>query len=169
MFPHFKVRTVDVANILNVAQDRSKGGTAQVTSSSSTAVEEVLHLKSFCSMCGENTILVGGAVGDVFADMVNKKEGCPAAPAGSVVQSAPYRIVKLPDTAAANCLFLNVQEKQSGVWKGTIVRRAGSEFPASDKIFRAPGMIDPALTQIEMEAGELAKVDGALTCCSLLF
>ena len=43
------------------------------------------------------------------------------------------------------------------------VRRCDHEFPDSADVLRTlEGKI------IQIEAGELAKVDGALTCCSLL-
>ena len=164
MFPSYKVRTFDLANIIAVARDRAKSN-----SSSSCVIEEVLHLKSFCSMCGDDTVLVGGAVGEVFADMINKREGCPAAPAGSSPPPVVYKIVKVPDTEAANCVYLSVHDKTGNVTNKTMIRRAGFEFPASDEVFRTPGELDPRMIQIEVEAGELAKVDGALTCCSLLF
>ncbi len=64
-----------------------------------------------------------------------------------------YRISVVRDEGAANCLFLN----------NTLVRRASTEFPNSAEVWNSVGG-----NQIEIEAGELAKVDGALTCCSLL-
>ena len=136
----------------------------------SEEVEEVLHLKSFCSMCGDNNVLVGGPLGWVFAHWINSNiypsigsndnRGSGRISAsndgGSDVIGFPYKIIHVPDAAAANCVFVN----------GTVVRRAGTEFPASASILRM--QLDPKLKQIEVEAGELAKVDGALSCCSVI-
>jgi hypothetical protein len=60
----------------------------------------------------------------------------------------------LIDQDAANCVYVN----------GTLIRRASHEFPRS-----ADALISLGGQQIEVEANELAKVDGALSCCSVFF
>jgi N-dimethylarginine dimethylaminohydrolase len=72
----------------------------------------------------------------------------------SSLQSSNYHFVAVPDTEASNCVYIN----------GTIIRRSTKEFPESGKIFRKIH-----IPQIEIELTELSKVDGAITCCSLLF
>jgi dimethylargininase len=102
----------------------------------------VLHLKSACSMCGEGHVLTGGVVGSEIAKAMQR--------------SAPlrYRYSHVVDAAASNCVYVN----------GHLLRRSGEEFPHSSAALTAIGGV-----QIEVESSELAKVDGALTCCSVLF
>lgn len=131
VFPDFPVRAVDLAALVATANKSGKH-------------EEALHLKSVCSMCGDDSILVGGEIGIALAEWLHST--C----------KGMYKVIHVPDTAAANCVYVN----------GTIVRRSNKEFPASELVFRTK--MSPKLKQIQIEAGELAKVDGALTCCSLL-
>ena len=107
--------------------------------------EEALHLKSFCSMCTKTTILVGGSMGMALQKHLER-----------VPAFANHSFLQVPDMAAANCVLVN----------DTLIRRSRAEFPDSDAVFRA--QIPSHIRQVEVEAGELAKVDGALTCCSLL-
>ena len=65
-----------------------------------------------------------------------------------------YRWSFVPDEAAANVVSVN----------GALLRRSAKEFPASDAALRLIGG-----KQVQLEASELGKVDGALSCCSLLF
>lgn len=64
-----------------------------------------------------------------------------------------YTPLWVPDLQAANVLYLN----------GCVVHRSNREFPASARIFKSLNC-----PTREIEASEVAKVDGALTCCSLL-
>lgn len=112
-------------------------------------------------MGGHSTIVVGGKLGATLAHFLPIHTNNPiittiAAP-NPHTPEINYEFIAVPDTAAANVVFVN----------DTIVRRAACEFPLSDAIFRekVPGNI----RQVEVEAGELAKVDGALSCCSVLF
>lgn len=102
----------------------------------------VLHLKSACSMCGDGHVLTGGAV------------GMEVAKAMEMISPRRYRYSHVVDAAASNCVYVN----------GHLLRRSGNEFPHSSAVLKAIGG-----EQIEVEASELAKVDGALTCCSVLF
>ena len=106
--------------------------------------EEVLHLKSFCSMCADDLIVAGGPLGQAL-------ELC-------VKRDLPFgqHFLQIPDAAAANVVYVN----------DTLIRRSRTEYPASEPLFRAH--IPKWIRHVEIEAGELAKVDGALTCCSLL-
>ena len=141
-------------------------------------VEETLHLKSFCSMAAPGVLLVGGPWGLALYNWlaINAQHHLPPEGHGAAVTSMPYQVAFVPDAAAANCLSVN----------GTVVRRACSEFPLSEygwqqvtQLYNAmretttPGRHwglkeTGSLIQVQVESGELAKVDGALTCCSVL-
>ena len=104
--------------------------------------ERTLHLKSACSLCGINHILVGGVEGlSIQKQIEAKRPKC-------------YRFTHVADAAASNVVFVN----------GTLIRRQSDEFPLSSAVLAALNKGN----QVEVAAGELAKVDGALTCCSLL-
>lgn len=64
---------------------------------------------------------------------------------------AKYHIVELPSMEAANCVFVN----------GTLIHRG--DLPNSERLFQSV-----TTPRIAVDADELAKVDGALTCCSVL-
>lgn len=106
-------------------------------------VEDVLHLKSFCSMCSEDIILTGGELGLALQRVLRREIDKP-------------QFIHVPDVGAANCVYVNQ----------TLIRRSRTEFPNSEAIFRQ--QVPKYIRHVEVEAGELAKVDGALTCCSLL-
>ena len=114
----------------------------------------VLHLKSACSMCGDGQILTGGTVGLHIAQNIEK-----ASP-------QRYRIKHVEDAAASNCVYVN----------GHLFRRSAQEFPNSAQVLanlhiseHTHGRHEKQPIQKQIEASELAKVDGALTCCSVLF
>lgn len=145
VFPEYPVIPVDL-NMLHTAAANIVPTTVGANKDNVTAaVEQALHLKSFCSMCTKATILVGGVMGRALQ---NYLQTLPA--------FANHSFLHVPDMAAANCVLVN----------DTLIRRSRKEFPHSDAIFRA--QIPGHIRQVEVEAGELAKVDGALTCCSLL-
>ena len=101
-----------------------------------------LHLKSACSVCGPDHILVGGELGKIIATAIESSS------------SGTYKFTHVADEEAANCVYSN----------GTLIRRTREEFPNS-----ADGLKSIGGKQIEIRASELAKVDGAPTCCSVLF
>lgn len=115
-----------------------------------------LHLKSVMTMIGPSTLAVADTlVGRAAAFVVQDSAPAPrAARAGGRALTC----VLVPDAPAANAVFAN----------GRLLVRAAAEFPAShDALARyaaAEGMPRP----LEVDGSELAKADGALTCCALL-
>ena len=104
-----------------------------------------LHLKSLMSMAGHSTIVFG--------------ESCNAIAAKELVLSTAtvhYDTITVPDDSAANCLFIN----------GVLVHRSAEEFPACADVF---GVSVQVKKMVGLNMSELEKVDGALTCCSLLY
>lgn len=115
---------------------------------STVPVVDNLHLKSFCSMAGPNLIVIGSSE--------------PAQKALKTMQQmSDHRYDKLtvPDDAAANCIYLNIPGKGH-----VLLHRAPEEYPESVKVFEKlkEHMLIPVANL------ELAKVDGSLTCCSIL-
>lgn len=131
-----------------------------------------LHLKSSVSMVGHNTVAVadtptGHALAEalLFASKRAEKRF-----------HEPLRFLLAPDAAAANAIIAN----------GTLLHRAGSEFPETAAAFldyleseglpvkRGAGSAAAAaaagerISHIGVDMSEFAKADGALTCCSLL-
>ncbi|KAM4640734.1 N(G),N(G)-dimethylarginine dimethylaminohydrolase 1 isoform 2-T2 [Discoglossus pictus] len=115
---------------------------------STVPVSDYLHLKSFCSMAGPNLIVIGSSEA---AQKALK----------TMQQMSDHRYDKLtvPDDAAANCVYLNIPNKGH-----VLLHRAPEEFPESVKVFEK--LKDHML--IPVSNTELGKVDGALTCCSIL-
>ncbi len=116
--------------------------------------QPLLHLKSFTSVCGNGRLLAGGPVGQRFVEYLQKRDKY-AETGSKPTCGTKYEVVHVPDVEAANCLFIN----------GTIVRRATSEFPRSGHVFETELKDTP---QIEVVCSELTKMDGAISCCSLL-
>ena len=135
-----------------------------------------LHLKSMCSMGGDNHILLGGTpYSSIIQQLIQRpKPNLILQPLKSDLHTPKdsdsdsssdndYIFTHLPyEVSAANVLYIN----------NTIIRRTSDEFPLSEAIFRSAQFsgsgTSATTTQIQVEASELAKVDGALTCCSLL-
>ncbi|XP_056388481.1 N(G),N(G)-dimethylarginine dimethylaminohydrolase 1 isoform X1 [Hyla sarda] len=115
---------------------------------STVPVCDYLHLKSFCSMAGPNLIVIGSSEA---AQKALK----------TMQQMSDHRYDKLtvPDDAAANCVYLSIPGKGH-----VLLHRAPEEFPESGKVFEK--LKDHML--IPVANSELSKVDGCLTCCSLL-
>lgn len=105
-------------------------------------VTEHLHLKSMMTMAGDDIVVVG--------------ESEEAKNAWSEVEKkARFRYEKLsvPEDTAANCVFVN----------GTLLHLPAHEIPNSIEVFNQ--IKGP---KIELENSELHKVDGCLTCLSIL-
>ncbi|XP_008332317.1 N(G),N(G)-dimethylarginine dimethylaminohydrolase 1 [Cynoglossus semilaevis] len=115
---------------------------------STVPVQQGLHLKSFCSMGGPGLILVGSSE--------------PAQKALKIMQQmSDHRYDKLvvPDDLAANCIYVNLPDK------GHMLLHSTAEmFPESLKVLEQ--LKD--YTLIAASNKEKTKVDGALTCCSVL-
>ncbi|XP_030061355.1 N(G),N(G)-dimethylarginine dimethylaminohydrolase 1 [Microcaecilia unicolor] len=115
---------------------------------STVPVSDYLHLKSFCSMAGPNLIAIGSSEA---AQKALK----------TMQQMSDHRYDKLtvPDDAAANCIYLNIPNKGH-----VLLHRAPEEYPESAKVYEK--LKDHML--IPIVNTELQKVDGLLTCCSVL-
>lgn len=169
-FPTFPVVLVDISLLVKAANKIQLN----------TENDHLLHLKSCCSMIGAQHLAVGGMTGTVLAkfltmDFYQLSTAFPLSPQSfeaSKLNSAfrsvlrteekPFiqrqHIIHLPDRDAANCLWIN----------NTLIHRSSSEFPNSALILK-DFCEQQGMERIEIEYDELAKVDGALTCCSLLF
>ncbi|XP_028443885.1 N(G),N(G)-dimethylarginine dimethylaminohydrolase 1 isoform X2 [Perca flavescens] len=115
---------------------------------STVPVLEGLHLKSFCSMGGPGLIVIGSSE--------------PAQKALKIMQQmSDHRYDKLtvPDDLAANCIYMNLPNKGH-----VLLHPTAEEFPESAKVFEK--LKDHML--IPVSNMEKVKVDGALTCCSVL-
>ncbi|XP_061884194.1 N(G),N(G)-dimethylarginine dimethylaminohydrolase 1 isoform X2 [Entelurus aequoreus] len=115
---------------------------------STVPVMEGLHLKSFCSMGGPGLIIIGSSE--------------PAQKALKIMQQmSDHRYDKLtvPDDLAANCIYMNLSNKGH-----VLLHCTPEEFPESAKMFEK--LKDHML--IPLSNMEKVKVDGALTCCSVL-
>ncbi|XP_008579747.1 PREDICTED: N(G),N(G)-dimethylarginine dimethylaminohydrolase 1-like [Galeopterus variegatus] len=76
-------------------------------------------------------------------------------------QMSDHRYDKLtvPDDVAANCIYLNIPSKGH-----VLLHRTPEEYPESAKVYEK--LKDHML--IPVSQSELEKVDGLLTCCSVL-
>jgi dimethylargininase len=110
----------------------------------SLQIESVLHLKSICSMAGPNLMLTGGEYASRLQREMQK-------------YSSTMKFIELVDEGMANCLYIN----------GTIVRRCDWEFPTS-LVSWEKSLSLRSSPQLQVPNSELMKVDGALTCCSVL-
>ena len=106
------------------------------------SVSNHLHLKSLMSMAGPDTVMVGGSseADDVWNEVEKKAK-------------FKYEKLTVPEDKAANCLFVN----------GTLFHLTSAEIPRSYEVFKK--LPTP---KIEVENSELHKVDGGLTCLSIL-
>ena len=100
-----------------------------------------LHLKSMMTMADEDIILCG-----------KSPDACKAIDIMTRKSQYVYSVVRTPDDSGANVVVVN----------GTILCR--SDLPDSLKVLEKL-----SIPRITMAAGELSKVDGCLTCCSVLY
>lgn len=105
-------------------------------------VKDRLHLKSMMTMVGRDIIAVGGSDASKTAwNEIQKKA------------KYQYKKFMVLEDKAANCLFVN----------NTLVHLPASEIPSSYDLFKQfPGR------KVELENSELYKVDGCLSCLSIL-
>ena len=172
-FPSYPVIIIDYDDIINHPLYTQHNNTTALP----------LHLKSMCSMGGDNHILLGGTpYASIIQQLIQRPRPnlilrplksdlrTPKDSDSNSSSDNDYIFTHLPDeVSAANVLYIN----------DTIIRRTNKEFPLSEAIFRTGQFsgsgsqfsgsgTSATTTQIQVEASELAKVDGALTCCSLL-
>lgn len=116
---------------------------------STVPVTEGLHLKSFCSMGGPGLIIIGSSEHAQKALKIMQ-------------QMSDHRYDKLtvPDDLAANCVYMNLPGKGQ-----VLLHSTADMFPQSVKVLEK--LTD--YTLIPLSNMEKMKVDGALTCCSVLF
>ena len=105
-------------------------------------VVEGLHLKSMMSMAGPNLIAIGQSSAGEKAWKEIEENG-----------TYKYDKLPLPEDIAANCLYVN----------GILVHASSSYVPLSIAKLRSLNC-----DRIELNLSELSKLDGCLTCCSLL-
>ncbi|XP_037625630.1 N(G),N(G)-dimethylarginine dimethylaminohydrolase 1 [Sebastes umbrosus] len=115
---------------------------------STVPVMEGLHLKSFCSMGGPGLIVIGSSEHAQKALKIMQ-------------QMSDHRYDKLtvPDDLAANCIYMNLPNKGH-----VLLHPTAEEYPESVKVFEK--LKDHML--IPVSNSEKCKLDGALTCCSVL-
>ncbi|XP_023607575.1 N(G),N(G)-dimethylarginine dimethylaminohydrolase 1 isoform X1 [Myotis lucifugus] len=137
---------------------------------STVPVADSLHLKSSCSMAGPNLIAIGSSES---AQKALKPLGRtstrpdtmlglgPSLEITIMQQMSDHRYDKLtvPDDMAANCIYLNIPSKGH-----VLLHRTPEEYPESAKVYEK--LKDYML--IPVSQSELEKVDGLLTCCSVL-
>ena len=107
-------------------------------------VEDGLHLKSFISMVGPDQIGIGTSPGATVAQK-QIRDG----------SKFTYKYVEFPDNIAANCLYIN----------GNLVHVPREVFPNSAPVLES---LDIPGKKYSVDVAELTKVDGCLTCSSLL-
>ncbi|KAJ8277812.1 hypothetical protein GJAV_G00080360 [Gymnothorax javanicus] len=115
---------------------------------STVPVEGFLHLKSFCSMAGPGLIAIGSSEHAQRALKIMQQ-----------MSDHRYDKLTLPDDLAANCVYMNLPSKGH-----VLMHCTPEEFPESNKVFEK--LKDHML--IPVSNSEKGKVDGALTCCSVL-
>ncbi|XP_067845921.1 N(G),N(G)-dimethylarginine dimethylaminohydrolase 1 [Heptranchias perlo] len=115
---------------------------------SKVSVTGTLHLKSYCSMAGPGLIAIGSSEHAQKALKIMQE-----------MSEHRYDKLTLPDDEAANCVYLYIPSKGH-----VLLHRTPEEFPESAKVFEK--LKDHML--IPVSNTELAKVDGGLTCCSIL-
>lgn len=111
-------------------------------------VPEPHHLKSFCSMGGPSTIVVGSS--DVAQKTIKAMEQ---------LTDFNYEKLSVPDDAAANCIYVRVGNKAD-----TLVHRSAEEFPESSVAFQKL----PDYSLIPASCTEVAKLGAALSFCCIL-
>jgi hypothetical protein len=145
VFPAYRVTAVDITHSAFTSPAAAAVKEEEEGEESTDKREEAplpLHLKSMCSRGGDTTLLLGGRAGHVLAGVVE------------AVAPRSYDLVLLPDMAAANCVWAN----------GVLVRPLAAEMSAESSLLldALPGK------HVQVATSELAKLDGAITCCSVL-
>lgn len=175
-FPNYPVYYVEIERLRELAGEAGQR-------------EELLHLKSCCSMLSTDTLAVGGIYGHALDKALVHLQALCVHPAqsltGSIALSAndikilqtPHssassspthplkrlQIVSFVEAAAANVLFVNdriVCASDLSDESKVVFQRHRQQLSISSSA---------SLRVVEADNGELSKCDGALTCCSVLF
>ena len=109
-------------------------------------VDSGLHLKSFMSVVGPDQIGIGQSEGAQKA----RKQICNAS---KYIEK--YEFVIFPDDTAANCLYID----------GNLVHTSQKVTPNSAAVIDGLNVVGK---KYPLDLSELSKVDGCLTCSSLL-
>ncbi|XP_067301515.1 N(G),N(G)-dimethylarginine dimethylaminohydrolase 1 isoform X2 [Pseudorasbora parva] len=115
---------------------------------STVPVQGCLHLKSFCSMAGPDLIVIGSSEAAQKALKIMQQ-----------MSDHKYDKLTVPDDLAANCVYMKLPGKGD-----VLLHCTPEEFPESVKVFEK--LKDHMLIPVSNQ--EKVKVDGALTCCSVL-
>lgn len=151
-FPGTRVTTVPLASM--VSELRGKGRAGRLPASTPTF--HPLHLKSVITLAGPSTLVTSDTpIGNAVALHVNDASAVPKA-RRAAGEGLSFLIV--PDAAAANVVYAN----------GRLLTRESTTFPASAEVFLRFAVDTGMPPPLEVDTSELAKADGALTCCSLL-
>ncbi|MBN3286842.1 DDAH1 dimethylaminohydrolase, partial [Polyodon spathula] len=115
---------------------------------STVPVSGAVHLKSFCSMGGPDTIVAGSSEGAKQALKAMEQ-----------LTDHHYEILTVPDDAAANCIYIRVGSKSNYLLHGS-----AEEYPESAAAFQK--LTD--YTLLPTSCSETSKLGGTLSSCSLL-
>ncbi|KAM8953884.1 putative hydrolase DDAH2 isoform 1-T2 [Pelodytes ibericus] len=107
-----------------------------------------LHLKSFCSMGGPDTLIIGSS--DTAKKALKTMEH---------LTDHHYETLTVPDDPAANCIYARVGPKSS-----ILIHRSAEEYPNSVQVFQK--LTD--YTLVPASCSEVAKIGGCLTASSIL-
>ena len=157
-FPGLRVTAVPLAELARGAAVGVRHRLAHASAAAERAEELAqcapLHLKSLASAVGKDTLAVAeGALGTAVAHAIQAASGVPrdVRRAGGAVH---FVLVKQPGAIAVRV-------------NGTLWVRAREEAPAGHAALAAFAE-DEGLQLVELNMSELAKADGALSCCSIL-
>jgi hypothetical protein len=104
-------------------------------------------------MGGENHILIGGPFGDALRHEIENPDIIFHSNSSNSSKRPKYKFTKFVIAEAANALYIN----------NSLIRRSDEEFPSCKNTWDMIGG-----SQFQINGSELAKLDGALTCCSIL-
>lgn len=125
-----------------------------------------LHLKTVLTLAAPGVFVAPDRCGGAARSLAQCAAARPRSAEGrgvltavaAALGAAPAAVlVPAAEAAAANCVLVN----------GALLHRARAEYPRSAALLAAAAR-GAGLAAAEVEAGELERVDGALTCCSLL-
>lgn len=118
--------------------------------------QDTLHLKSILSIVGPGTLAVADtALGREVAYAI---QDAVAVPRAARRAGGELAFLLLPDAQAANVVYAN----------GRFVMQASHLYPQSAEVLHRYAQESGLAPPLEVDCSELAKADGALTCCSIL-